>query len=96
MDFGFISTQVVDMFLYLSAPLVLVIFGNHSIRKRVSCKSKGVKFSLFSICFDFWGSVFKHRFLLSSGTDFSWMLASFRCNFWVFFVFVNTSGLSGF
>ena len=27
MDFGFISTPFFNMFLYLSAPLVLVIFG---------------------------------------------------------------------
>ena len=43
------STQF-DIFLYLSALLVLVIFGNHSIRKRVSCKSDGIKFGTFSTC----------------------------------------------
>jgi len=42
----------------------------------------GVIFRLF---FDFWGSVFELRFLLSSGTDFSWILASFRHNFLIFF-----------
>ena len=35
----------------------------------------------FGVFFDFWGSVFELRFLLSSGTDFSWILASFRHNF---------------
>ena len=62
MDFGFISTQFFDIFLYLPAPLVLVIFDNPSIRKRVSCKSKGVKFSTFSTCFvDFVSSSFFNR-----------------------------------
>ena len=59
MDFGFISTPLFCMCLDLSAPLALVIFDNHSIRKRVSCKSKGVKFSTFSTCFvDFVSSSF--------------------------------------
>ena len=49
MDVGFISTHFFCIFLDLSAPLFLVICDNHSIRKRVSCKSKGVKFSTFSI-----------------------------------------------
>ena len=63
MDVGFISTQLFDIVLYLSAPLVLVIFDNPSIRKRVSCKSKGVKFSTFSTCFvDFVSSSFFIRF----------------------------------
>ena len=34
----------------LSSPLVLVIFDNPSTRKRVSCKSKGLKFRTFSAC----------------------------------------------
>ena len=51
MDVGFISTPCFDIFLYLSAPLVLVIFYNLSIRKRVSCNFKGLKFSTFSTCF---------------------------------------------
>jgi hypothetical protein len=51
MDFGFISTQVLDIFLYLSAPLALVIFDNHSIRKHVSWKSKSFKSKTFSMCF---------------------------------------------
>ena len=51
MDVGFISTQFFRIFLDLSAPLVLVIFDNLSIRKRVSCKSKGIKFSTFLTCF---------------------------------------------
>ena len=51
MDFGFISTQFFDIVLYLSAPLVLVIFDNPSMRKRVSCKSEGNKFSTFSAFF---------------------------------------------
>ena len=63
MDFGFISTQFFDICLYLSAPLVLVIFDNLSIRKRVSCKSEGIKFSTFSTCFvDFVPSSFFIRF----------------------------------
>ena len=40
---------------------------------------------VFRVFFDFLGSVLKHRFLLSSGTDFSWMLASFRHHFLIFF-----------
>ena len=52
MDFGFISTHFFDIFLYLSTPLVLVFFDNSSIRKRVSCKSKSVKFITFSTCSD--------------------------------------------
>ena len=63
MDFGFIPAQFFDIFLYLSAPLVLVIFDNPSIRKRVSCKSKGIKFSTFSAFFvDFVSSSFFIRF----------------------------------
>ena len=59
MDFGFISTPFFCIVLDLSAPLVLVIFDNPSIRKRVSCKSRGVKFSTFSTCFvDFVSSSF--------------------------------------
>ena len=37
------STLLLDDCLYLSALLVLVIFGSPSIRKRVSCKSEGIK-----------------------------------------------------
>ena len=63
MDFGFIPAQFFDIFLYLSAPLVLVIFDNPSMRKRVSCKSKGNKFSTFSAFFvDFVSSSFFVRF----------------------------------
>ena len=63
MDFDFISTPFFCIVLDLSAPLVLVIFDNHSIRKRVSCKSKGVKFSTFSTWFvDFVPSSFFTRF----------------------------------
>ena len=63
MDCGFISTPFFCIVLDLLAPLVLVIFGNPSIRKRVSCKSKGVKFSTFSTCFvDFVPSSFFIRF----------------------------------
>ena len=40
-----------DIVLYLLAPLALVIVGSHSIRKRVSCKSKGMKFSTCFVCF---------------------------------------------
>ena len=59
MDVGFISSHVFCIFLDSSAPLVLVIFDNPSIRKRVSCKSKGIKFSTFSTCFvDFVSSSF--------------------------------------
>ena len=58
MDVGFMSTLLFGIFLYLSAPLVSVIVGNSSIRKHVSCKSKGVKFSILSTCFaDFVSSV---------------------------------------
>merc|ERR1711966_258218 len=49
--------------LYLSAPLVLVIFDNFSIRKRVSCKSEGLEFGTFPTCFvDFVSSSFFIRF----------------------------------
>ena len=41
--------------------------------------------SFLECFFDFWGSVFKRRSLLSSGTDFSWIVASFRHYFLVFF-----------
>ena len=51
MDFGFILLLFFGICLYLSASLVLVIFGNISIRKGVSCKSEGIKFSTFSACF---------------------------------------------
>ena len=62
MDVGFLSTLFFDMLLYLSAPLVLVIFGNHSIRKRVSCRSKDFNFYTFSTCFaDFVSSSFFMR-----------------------------------
>ena len=65
MDFSFISTPFFDIVLYLSAPLVLVIFDNPSIRKRVSCKSKGINFSKFSTCFvGFVPSLFFLRFSL--------------------------------
>ena len=64
MDFGFISMPFLDIFEYLSAPLVLVVFDNPSTRKRVSCKSKGVKFSTFSTCFvDFVSSLFFYQIL---------------------------------
>ena len=63
MDFGFISTPFFCIFWDLSASLVLVIFDNTSIRKRVSCKSRGVKFSTFSTCFvDFVSSSIFIRF----------------------------------
>ena len=59
MDVGFISMLFWEICKYLSAPLVLVVFDNLSTRKRVSCKSKGVKFSTFSTCFvDFVSSSF--------------------------------------
>ena len=59
MNVAFISKIFVDILLYLSAPLVLMIFDNSSIRKRVSCKSKGIKFSTFSAFFvDFVSSSF--------------------------------------
>ena len=63
MDFGFISTPFFDICLYLPAPLVLVIFDNLSIRKRVSCKSEGLKCGTFPTCFvDFVSSSFLIRF----------------------------------
>ena len=37
---------------------------------------------MFGVFFDFWSSAFKHSFLLSSGTDFPWILAPFRHNFY--------------
>ena len=40
---------------------------------------------IFWVFFDFWGSVFKRRFLLSSETDFPWIVASFRHNFLILF-----------
>ena len=51
MHFYSISTQFFGMFSYLSALLVLVIFGNLSLRKNVFCKSDGIKFNTFSTCF---------------------------------------------
>ena len=63
MAVAFISRPFFDIVFYLSALLVLVIFDNHSIRKRVSCKSKGIKFSTFSAFFvDFVSSSFFIRF----------------------------------
>ena len=59
MNFGFIFTQLLAIVFYLSAPLVLVIFDNPSMRKRVSCRSEGNKFSTFSAFFvDFVSSSF--------------------------------------
>ena len=59
MDVGFISTHLFDICSYLSAPLILVIFDNRFIRKRVSCKSTGITFSTFSTYFvDFVSSSF--------------------------------------
>ena len=59
MDFDSISTPFFCIVLDLSAPLVLVIFYNPSIRKSVSCRSKGIKFSTFSAFFvDFVSSSF--------------------------------------
>ena len=49
--FGLQFDTIFSFCLYLSAPLVLVIFDNLSMRKRVSCKFKGTKFSTFSTCF---------------------------------------------
>ena len=49
---------------------------------------------IFRVFFDFGGSVFKLRFLLSSGADFSWILASFGHMFLIFFVIVDTCGFS--
>ena len=40
--------------------------------------------------------VFKHRFLLSSEPEFSWMLASFRHHFLILVILVGTSGFSDF
>ena len=54
------------------SPKIYSLFGSHF----------GVIFRVF---FEFWGSVFELRFLLSSGTDFSWILASFQHNFLIFF-----------
>ena len=46
--------------------------------------------------FGFLSSIFKHRFLLSSEANFSWILASFRDHFLYCFGFVGTSGFSVF
>ena len=51
MDFGFISTLLFGMCSYLSAPLVLVICCNPSIRKHVFGKFEGIKFDTCSTCF---------------------------------------------
>ena len=60
---GFILRPSFDIVLYLSALLVVVIFDNPSIRKRVSCKSEGLKFGTFPTCFvDFVSSSFFIRF----------------------------------
>jgi hypothetical protein len=53
----------------------------------------GVSFCDF---FCFLSSIFKHRFLWSSEADFSWILASFRHHFFIFFVLVRTSDFSDF
>ena len=64
-DIGFISIPFFGIFRNLSASLFLVIVGNHSIRKRVSCKSKGIKFSTFLTCFvDFVSSSRFIKFLI--------------------------------
>ena len=51
---------------------------------------------IFRVFFDFWGYVVELRFLLSPGIDFSWILASCRHNFLIFFLLVGTSGFSDF
>ena len=65
MDLCIISTLCFGMFSYLSAPLVLVIFCNPSIRKHVFYKSDGSKIKAFSTCFvGFVPSLFVFRFSL--------------------------------
>ena len=65
MDLCIISTLCFGMFSYLSAPLVLVIFCNPSIRKHVFYKSDGSKIKAFSTCFvGFVPSLFFLRFSL--------------------------------
>ena len=54
------------------SPKIKSLFWNHF----------GVSFCDF---FCFLSSIFKHRFLLSSEADFSWILASFRHHFFVLF-----------
>ena len=55
--------HVFDICLYLSVALVLMVFGNLSIRKPVSYKSKDVKFNTCSTCFvDFVSSSFYVKF----------------------------------
>ena len=55
----------------------------------ISPKIKSLFWSHFGVSFcDFFcflSSIFKHRFLLSSEADFSWILASFRHHFFVSF-----------
>ena len=65
MDLCIISTLCFGMFSYLSAPLVLVIFCNPSIRTHVFRKSDGSKIRTFSTCFvGFVPSLFFLRFSL--------------------------------
>ena len=51
MDLGCLSTPFFDICVHLSAPLVLVIFCNFSIRKLVFQRSEGIHFITFSGCF---------------------------------------------
>ena len=58
MIFGVISTSFFVMFSQLFAPLVLMIFDNHSNRKLVFHRSHGITFNTFCACFfDFISSV---------------------------------------
>ena len=50
MDLGCILTPFLDIRLHLSAPLVLVIFCNLSIRKLVFQRFEGIHFNNFSAC----------------------------------------------
>ena len=55
----------------------------------ISPKINSFRWSHFGVsfcdCFCLLSSIFKHRFLLSSETDLSWMLASFRHHVFVLF-----------
>ena len=50
MDSGDISTPFFDICVHLSAPLILVIVCNHSIRKLVFHRSNGINFNTFCAC----------------------------------------------
>ena len=71
-------TPFFDIFLHLSAPLVLVIFYNPSLRKLVFHRSHCINFNTFSACFfDFISSVIFYKIFLTFGGHLGFHLASF-------------------